>query len=76
MADKLTDEERNFRQEEWEYVRTSLEAETASALPEKITSIALRYVEGEIGFKVFKDVIIEVLENSDDSGVIEYDGGR
>lgn len=63
MTRKLTEEERNFRQEEWEYVRTSLEAETAD-LPEKITSIALRYVEGEIGFKVFKDVIIEVLEDS------------
>lgn len=63
MTRKLTEEERSFRQEEWDYVRTSLEAETTD-LPEKITSIALRYVEGEIGFKIFKDVIIEVLEDS------------
>lgn len=63
MTGKLTEEERSFRQEEWEYVRTSLEAETPD-LPEKITSIALRYVEGEVGFKLFKDVIIEVLEDS------------
>lgn len=62
MTGKLTQEERNFRQEAWDYLRTSLEAETTD-LPEKISRSALRYIEGEIDFKNFKDVIIEVLED-------------
>lgn len=61
MTGKLTQEEHNFRQKAWDYLRTSLEAETTD-LPEKISRIALRYIEGEIDFKVFKDVIVEALE--------------
>lgn len=62
MTGKLTPEERNFRQEAWDYLRTSLEAEI-TYLPEKISHIASRYIEGEIDFKSFKDVIIEVLDD-------------
>lgn len=62
MTEKITEEERNFRQEAWDYLRTSLEAETTD-LPEKISHIALSYIEGEVDFKTLKNVIIEVLED-------------
>lgn len=70
MTGKLTEEERHFRQEAWDYLRTSLEAE-ATDLPEKISRIALRYIEGDVDFKVFKDVIVEALEGRS-AGNYEY----
>lgn len=60
-AEQSFDRERHYRLEEWDYLRTSIESEVPD-IPEDITSIALRFVDGVVSFRDFKNTIQNFLE--------------